>query len=224
MPREKTQPIPRLFPVGKRRPRFTVWLDGSAWKTLDGETVLRANLRVKQSMSPGDLERIIELDETLRARQAAGGYASRSPHSRRELEDYLEKRGFSRLAREHAIGMLNKTGMIDDNQMASRIIRTRRRSKYGPRRIQAELLARGIPSDLVRASLEESAKDINPTSECLELIRRRAMRFRTADPTTLERKLTEFLLRRGYEYQTVNEAISLLHKEQEGKGREKSQR
>ncbi len=220
MPGEKTRTITRLFPVGKRRPQFTVWLDGHAWKTLDGETVLRAKLRVKQSMSPGDLECIMELDETLRARQAAGGYASRSPHSRRELEDYLEKRGFSSLARERAIEMLNKTGMIDDNKMASRIIRARRRSKYGPRRIQAELLARGIPSNLVRANLEESGKDINPIFECLELIRRRAMRLRTADPATLERKLTGFLLRRGYEYQTVNEAITLLHKEKKDKCRE----
>jgi regulatory protein len=215
MPEDSKQTITRIESVGKRRPGLRVWLDDHEWATLDGETVIRAKLRLHQTMAAAELEKILSLDESLKARQSAAGFASRSPRSRRELEDYLDRRGFSATARGRAIEMLDSTGTINDEKVVERIIRTRRKSKYGPRRIQAELLARGIAPDLVRSGLAESANHSDPASECIDLIQRRVSRFKSEDRETREKKLTEFLFRRGYEYQSVNQAMSLYREEEE---------
>lgn len=84
---------------------------------------------------------------------------ARREHSARELKRKLAARGITddeaAAAVEHAIA----ENWQSDARYAGMLVRTRVSGGYGPARIEAELEVAGVPSEQVRAALDEAAVD-----------------------------------------------------------------
>jgi len=79
----------------------------------------------------------------------------RREHSRRELQQKLEQRGFSADAVEPVLDRLEQQGWLNDQRFADMYVRQRREIGYGPVRILAELQQRGIdwePDELLQVA------------------------------------------------------------------------
>lgn len=192
---------------GRRKIRITVLLDDEPWEELDAETVVRESLQSGQLLDEERRRAILLTDETIRARRAAAGFTARAPKSRRELEHYLAQRGFSAAASEQALTYLDESGIIDDAQTAGKVARTQRRRKYGPRRILAELQARGIDSSVARRNVEQATEGVDLEAECSELALKVLERYRPLSDPRNRRRLSQYLLRRGYDGEMVHKAV-----------------
>lgn len=202
--------------AGRGRKRVVVCLDGEAWATLDPETILLERLERGQILDPKRQEAILARDEAVRARQAAARHAAARLRTRSELEQYLEKRGFSRRAIESALGELIESGTIDDEGAAAAHVRhLRRRRDVGPRRLEAELVARGVTPERAEAHAARALKGTDLAEECLAVARRAASRYRPLDDAGRRRKLAAFLLRRGYPEETVEATVERIAREQD---------
>lgn len=198
---------------GRRVPKVVVHVDGAPWETLDGETVVRMNLARGQNLTVARKAEILLVNETILARRSAARHGATNPKTRRELEQHLIARGFSAAARTGALAELERSGTIDDPAVAGRIVRSRRsRKSIGPLRLKQELAMRGIENKEAERRVDEAFEGVNLIEECVKLAQKVKQKYEPLDERAQQGKLARYLMRRGYEAETVYEAMERVRK------------
>jgi regulatory protein len=139
--------------------------------------------------------------------QRALGLLVRREHSGRELQRKLVARGVEKDEATAAVTRLRDAGWQDDLRFACSLARSRATGGYGPLRIRAELATHGLPDETVTAAfaaLAEAGEDDWP-SRAADLVRRRFGPV-AAEPAKA-RKAADFLLRRGFDGDSVRAAV-----------------
>ena len=96
------------------------------------------------------------------AMEAAGGLLSRRAHSEAELRERLAAKGFDEDMVDQTINRLGDLSLVDDEAFAEQWVEERaRRMGLGPRRLRAELEAKGIPTEVIEGSLSEEIGDLD---------------------------------------------------------------
>lgn len=134
---------------------------------------------------------------------------ARAPRTERELRRRLLRPRFSSPEHvEDVVSALKRYGYVDDDDFARRYAERRAAAgKSGARLLMMELRAKGIEDRDVIARAVREAFERAPEVDAIDaLIERRLSRKTSVDRNDL-RKLGDFLLRRGFEPDTVRERI-----------------
>lgn len=135
----------------------------------------------------------------------------RREHSKQELTRKLLARGIAEEDAVAAVGKMAHAGWQDDARFACSLARTRMSAGYGPLRIRAELASHGLGGDVIEAAfaaLAEAGGD-DWLSRARDLVRRRF--GMSVDATmSLQRRAADFLIRRGFDCDSVRAAIRSL--------------
>jgi regulatory protein len=139
------------------------------------------------------------------ARPAAVTLLSRRDYTAAEIRERLADKGFAAEDIDTAVRDLETAGAIDDRRVAAAHVRTAIGVKgRGRRRIEQELMARGVSRDVARAALAESSPDDEAAAIARFLARRRL-------PVRLDegarRRLVQQLLRRGFSMGAITEGL-----------------
>ncbi|MEM1179294.1 MAG: regulatory protein RecX [Acidobacteriota bacterium] len=135
---------------------------------------------------------------------------ARRAHFRRELERKLRTRGFDDLDVDTALERLADRGHLDDASTAEFYVAGRlRRGGFGPRRLEAELMERGVDGDVARRVVAEALDDEDALAEetAARWLRSKGHR---ANPTALGRHLERAGFRTGLVYEHVRRLQALL--------------
>ncbi len=119
------------------------------------------------------------------------------PRSRRELETRLLRAGFDAEEVEGELERLEGVGLVDDEAFARRVIEHEVGSRGSGRRLVGSVLARSGVTPAVAAGALASLGD-DEEERARDLAARRAKRMGSLEPAVAFRRLTSFLLRRGY--------------------------
>jgi regulatory protein len=141
------------------------------------------------------------------AAQRALGLLVRREHSKKELERKLVARGVDQQEASSAVARMAAEGWQDDVRFAASLARARAASGYGPIRIRVELETHGLDEQVVcrgLAALAEDGRD-NWTAQARDLVQRRYGSDIPRD-LALRRKAADFLLRRGFDGDTIRAA------------------
>jgi regulatory protein len=138
--------------------------------------------------------------------QRAIGLLTRREHSRKELARKLIARGVESDDAEAAVDRLAHDGWQDDARFAESLVRARVSSGHGPIRIRAELATHGLDRDAVAAALDTFEGDWPELAR--DLVRRR-YGAGIADDPILRRKAADFLIRRGFDGDSVRAACRI---------------
>jgi regulatory protein len=166
------------------------------------------------------------------------------PRSEREVQDRLRRKGIEAEDIARVIERLRRVGYLDDMAFALYWIGERARSSpRGPRLLQQELRRKGVNSAIIAQALadfaaeqqekqaalqamrteeeeaemtDEDGSDDPQFSEALTLARRKHRAYASLDAPTYRRRLSSFLLRRGYSYSLVGKVLKALNTEQTG--------
>jgi len=127
--------------------------------------------------------------------------------SRRELERALAKRGYPEHAIVDELDRLESVGLIDDYALAQHLVaRCQERKALAGGAIKAELVRRVIAPGAI-----DYAMDLIDTGDELararELAAVRARQYGRLDAAVAERRLSAYLLRRGFSASTVRAAV-----------------
>ena len=138
------------------------------------------------------------------ATQRALGLLVRREHSRKELGRKLAARGVESAEAQAAIDKLSEAGWQDDARFAELLVRSRAASGHGPVHVRAELRMHGLDSDAVAAAMDGFDGDWNAIAR--DIVRRR---FGADAAKTLagQRKVADFLLRRGFAMEQVRATL-----------------
>ncbi|MFT5139915.1 MAG: regulatory protein [Lysobacterales bacterium] len=87
-------------------------------------------------------------------REIAFRYLTRREHSQKELRQKLSRKGISSELILDTIKELVDEGLVSDQRFAEMFARSRISRLYGPLKIRAELMKRGVNSTLIDSTLE----------------------------------------------------------------------
>ena len=193
----------------KRAPdRVNVYLDGRFAFGLPA--VEASRLRVGQSLEDQDIERLCSLDVEQKAYDRAVRFLAYRPRSEAEVRNRLGQAGVDQPVIEAVIGRLRAQGYLDDAEFARFWVEGRQR--FNPRSATAlrqELRRKGLNDSTIAAAVSE----LDAAAAAYDAARPRAVRLSSlagSDPMLFRRKLSDFLLRRGFDYQVVREVVVRL--------------
>lgn len=120
-----------------------------------------------------------------------------------EVGAWLTARGFSPEQIAEAVERLGGIGALDDEAFARRFAADKRELRgWGPERIAAALLARGLERELVEAAIAERPQEL--LARALELL---AQRGETPVDQASRARALGFLARRGYDSELAHDAV-----------------
>jgi regulatory protein len=127
--------------------------------------------------------------------------------SSHEMTQFLTTREFESGEIDGEIERLEGSGLLDDGALAEVLVRTLRdRKGLGASAIRAELRRRKIDPDYISAVLDDGRDD--EQERATEIALKRAPQLRSLDGVTAKRRLTGFLMRKGYSGSIVSAAVA----------------
>ena len=150
-------------------------------------------------------------EEFKKAKTLAFRFLKIRNRSEKEIRNQLLKKKISSPIIDQTIPYLKNSELINDRQFARDWIQMRLQKPLGLRRIFFELRQKGISDEI----LEEEGKAV-PRQESEEqiveaLAQRRFGRYKNLDEPKRKRRIFEYLVRRGFEVETVSKVVENLH-------------
>lgn len=144
-----------------------------------------------------------------RAENVAMATLTRHDASEGEVRAKLVAKGLGDDDVEAELERLRRTGLLDDTAFAARVVANlRQRKGLGDSAIRSTLRGRLVPPAVVDAVLAEQAEDDETAEARLqEVADDRARRLTSLGYTVAERRLTAFLMRKGYGGPAVRSAV-----------------
>jgi regulatory protein len=158
--------------------------------------------------APIEVEKATSPDRAIaRAENVSMHALTRRGMSRWELEKTLMSRELDEQVVADELERLERVGLIDDAVLAENFVRTQHERKgLGRQALSAELRRRHIDQEHIDAALEQ-VDDDDEQSRATELALKRAPQLRSYDLETAKRRLTGFLMRKGYSSSVVRSAV-----------------
>jgi regulatory protein len=135
---------------------------------------------------------------------------SRYFKSEYELRLKMKNKGFNPQLIDNAISILKERKYLDDERYCEMFINDKINiSKHGVRKIKEALYYKGIDKEII----EEKIKSISAESEeerALLLGEKKLLNIKENDNRKKMSKLSNYLLGKGFEYETVNKTLRKL--------------
>ena len=163
-----------------------------------------------ESRAPGSAATKAAEKAVRRAENVSLNGLTRRNMSRWEIEKLLTARGIDNDIIAAEVARLEGVGLIDDAALAETLVRTQRERKgLGHQALVAELRRRHIDQEIIDAAMEtDDSGDDAEQERANELAAKRARTLSSYDHETAKRRLTGFLMRKGYSSSVVRTATS----------------
>ena len=192
--------------------RVNVFVDGRYAFSLERD--LADLVRVGQPISELKTAELLLKDEQARAFEAALAFLSHRPRSERELRDRLLKKDVPEPMLEAVVERLKQLRLLDDQDFARYWVEQRQTHRpRGARLLRQELRRKGVDSDTASEIIEAAEDDEDSVDAACRAAARKAFALRALDERTFEQKVGQFLVRRGFDYETVRSACRRLREE-----------
>lgn len=142
-----------------------------------------------------------------KVRELALQALERRRRTRRELEVVLRRKGVPSMVFAPVLDRLAEVGLINDLEYARVYLERRAAGRpRGARLLRGELQARGISADLIDRALSERKAAHDPVDDAVKALRPWLSKAGRFEPRERRRRLWEFLARRGFSSDVIEEA------------------
>lgn len=194
--------ITKITAQVKNPDRVNIFIDSKYAFSLTLNQLLETKIKIGTELDESECKKFEKLSADGKLRQRALEWMMLRPHSSKEVMDYFKKKDVDN---EQAIQWLSdfqRLGYQDDMTFAKWWCEQRRRKNRSSKYIYQELRQKGVDSGIIRAILDDEPDgDASPLSE---LILKKKRQTKYQDKT----KLTEYLLRQGYRYSDIVDALA----------------
>jgi regulatory protein len=196
--------ITALVAQKKNPDRVNVYLDGQFAFGLAAIEAVR--LRRGQVLSEADIERLQAADDVEKAREKALHFLGNRPRSEWEVRQNLLKAGYGNATIDRVLEKLRSVALVDDAAFARYWIDNRAQFKpRGEAALRQELRRKGVERDVIDAVLAEGEHADDQAA--IQAALAKADRYRQLPRPEFSQKLGAYLARRGFDYETVREAV-----------------
>ena len=193
----------------RNKNRVNLYLDDEFFCGLSLETVMRNHLKEGQQISEQNVEYLKNETEKQVALEKATGYIAKCQKTKKQINDYLLKKGFEEDIVEYALGKLGEYHFVDDELFAKNYVKAKSKS-CGKRKLEYELKHKGVEEQIISDSIENFCEDEKTVVPVLE----KYLKNKPLDLKT-KQKAFRFLMSHGYSSDVASAAISRKYKFQD---------
>ncbi len=198
--------------------RFNIFLDGQFAFGADEDLVVEKRLVPGKLLTPSEVKQLLVEAEVGKLMEKMYRWFEIRQRSEKEVKDYFRiknlelrikgKETVSDLSVESVIATLKRKGILNDLQFAKAWIDARSKKK-GIRVIKQELFQKGISKEIIE-EISNKMQDTNWEEVASKLLEKKLRVWRNLEPLKLKKKAFDFLMRRGFEYDVVSDAIEKI--------------
>lgn len=191
--------------IEKRRKFFSaLFLDGEFAANIDTETLVKSGLKLGQSISEEEFEKLKTASDHRRASEKALYLLEHRSHSKKELVEKI-RRTTTAEAAEAAADRMEELGLVDDEEFARRYAgELLHRKGFSVTRAVYELARKGIDRELAEEICGELADD--PEDKIRAMIERKYLRYLGDEKGV--RRTVNALQRLGYRYDQIRPVLA----------------
>ncbi|MBI3761035.1 MAG: RecX family transcriptional regulator [Chloroflexi bacterium] len=169
-----------------------------------------ARLKVGQSLSDEDIARLMAADLVEAAYERALKFLSYRPRAEAEIRRHLRQHDTGESEIDEVMARLKRSGLADDSAFARLWIENRAQFRpKGRRALKAELRQKGLTGD----QAEEALVEVDDEEAAHQAARTRARRLAKLSRAEFSHKLSGFLARRGFGYETIETVVERVWRE-----------
>jgi len=190
-----------IKPQVKNPDRVSVFIDGKYSFSLSLDELLSQKLKTNIEIDEPRLKQLKQVSADGKLRLRAMEWVLNRPRSTREFRDYMFRKKADPDLVDRLVVEFESKKYLNEAVFAKWLIDLRRRGNKSDRAIKAELSKKGISSQTAQSFFDEN----NDESDRLEKLINKKLnigRYK-ADP----QKLTAYLYRQGFSYDSVRQAI-----------------
>ena len=193
--------ITLIEPQKKDKERCNIYVDGKFYCGIRLEVAIKYGLKAGTEVDKSKLDEIQLETEKSQAVDKAMTHLSASMKTRRQMSDFLLKKGYTQAVTEYVLEKLEYYKLIDDYAYCRAYVNSV--SGKGKRALEADLYKRGAD----KAAIDEVLSDFEEDGEEAKTLLQKYMRGKEITKENLNKGF-KYLLSKGYGYDTVKDAIS----------------
>ncbi len=201
----------RITAIEKQpRRRANICVDGRPALVVSLEVLAQAGLRQGDELTEARLEELRQAEARHATLASAMRLLAYRPRSEGEMRQRLARGGAPPAVVDETIARLRDLSLVDDEAFARSWVESRdQTSPRGRRLLASELRAKG----LARQTVKESLAGLDEEDAAYRAGARRARSLTALPYAEFRHRLGDYLLRRGFGYETVSAAVSRLWQE-----------
>ena len=187
----------------RKKDRVNLFVDGDFFAGVSLETTIKLRLKVGDEVDTDKLNAILAESERAEAVQKAADYALKNLKTKRQVKDYLTRRGYSEETVWYAVDKLKEYGYIDDTEYSRRFIESTAK-RQGRRLTEYKLMAKGVKKEDIAAAYESAETDdiANARALCEKYLKNKE---KTKENVL---KAYKYLISRGFSYEQAESAVA----------------
>jgi regulatory protein len=199
-----------IEPRPRRKGSYTLALDDGRAFVVHEEVIVKYKLKSGMEVDGDQLQKWILEADTRTAYDMALRYLGYSARSKKQLYEYLARKGFSNEVIDAASGKLEEYRFLDDEDYAARFVRDKKAGKPAGRKLIAhELKGRGISQEILDGALENFSEE-EEQQQALRLGEKYFNKYKELPQKECRVKVSQALQRRGFEWETVRSVLQRL--------------
>jgi regulatory protein len=149
--------------------------------------------------------------QSSRAKNNAYALLRQRPRSVYEIRSRLKLNGYDDDLVEDVIANLKRSGELDDERFARLWVESRMRmNPAGDAVLKHELKSKGVSDAIVETVLSEKAGKYDEYELAFSMAKERFERLKKLDRRKAMKRVYDFLLRRGFEYDNIRKVVENL--------------
>ncbi len=211
----KVPVITKISQQKKDLERYNIFLDEKYAYSVHESVLVKFGLTKGMSLEDWSIDEMVYEDEIRKAFNRALHYLGFRMRSEYEVKKKLLELGYGEAIILEALVKLKSLGFLNDETYSEALLQTRKSSSSkGPKAIQQEMQKKGIGKELQIKVLESYSED-EQIKIATKLAEKTANSNRSVAPAQLKQKIQNALLRKGYSFDLINQALATINFDRE---------
>lgn len=192
--------ITSIEPQVKDKARCNIYIDSRFYCGIKLEVAIKYHLKAGMQIEKERLDEIQLETEKSQALDKAMTHLSASMKTRKQMSDFLAKKGYTEAVINYVLERLEYHKLVDDYAYCRAYVNSIKGK--GKRALEIDLIKRGALKDAIQTALDEIEED----DEGAYLLLEKYLRGKETDKNTLYKGF-KYLLSKGYGYDTAKTAL-----------------
>ena len=204
-----------IEPQPRRKNQYTLTLDDSRSFSVHKEVIAKYGLKSGMDIDEEQLQSRIWEANVKTASDLALNYLGYRTRTKKQLCDYLKRKGFDQPVIEETVRKMEEYGFLNDEEFARRWVQSKKTGKpTGRRKVAYELKIKGIPQDIVESALDTLTLEEERT-QAIKLAEKAALKYKELPHRERMAKISQVLMRRGFDWEVVGWVLRHLPDDEE---------
>lgn len=191
-----------------KKNRCNLFVDGEFFCGVSLETVMKFRLKAGLDIETEELDRLIKENERAEALAKAVDYLSKRLKTKREVKDYLLKKGYSEDVCWYCVDKLKDYGYVNDEDYSKRYIESVSK-KQGRRLTEYKLMMKGVRKEDINSAFDQT--EVDDKDNALRLAEKH-IKNKEINKENLA-KTYRYLIGKGFNHEQAGFAIDKLKEE-----------